>query len=72
RLSRLSAVSGFIIQFQAVGLLAIRSGFNAEWYYTNHMKYLISSEPHSHLNPRRIGVEMEVNATREWDVYEAS
>jgi len=22
--------------------------------YTNHIKYLISSEPHRHLNPRRI------------------
>ena len=26
--------------------------------YTNHIKYLISSEPHRHLNPRRIDAEM--------------
>ena len=29
-------------------------------YYTNHIKYLISSEPHRHLNPRRIDAEMVI------------
>jgi len=28
--------------------------------YTNHIKYLISSEPHRHLNPRRIDAEMVI------------
>ncbi|ESE39965.1 steroid delta-isomerase domain-containing protein [Shewanella decolorationis S12] len=27
---------------------------------TNHIKYLISSEPHRHLNPRRIDAEMVI------------
>jgi len=29
-------------------------------YNTNHIKYLISSEPHRHLNPRRIDEEMVI------------
>ncbi|WP_425057197.1 DUF2937 family protein [Shewanella decolorationis] len=28
--------------------------------YTNHIKYLISSESHRHLNPRRIDEEMVI------------
>jgi len=27
---------------------------------TNHIKYLISSEPHRHCNPRRIDAEMVI------------
>jgi hypothetical protein len=34
---------------------------------TNHIKYLISSEPHRHFNPRRIDAEMVIHATPEWD-----
>lgn len=29
-------------------------------YYTNHIKKLVSSEPHWHLNPRRIDAEMVI------------
>uniref|UniRef100_A0A5B8R1W3 Uncharacterized protein n=1 Tax=Shewanella decolorationis TaxID=256839 RepID=A0A5B8R1W3_9GAMM len=29
-------------------------------FYTNHIKYLISSEPHRYLNPRRIDEEMVI------------
>jgi hypothetical protein len=28
--------------------------------HTNHIKYLISSEPHRHFNPRRIDAEMVI------------
>lgn len=38
----------------------LRAGFPALLLYTNHIKYLISSEPHWHLNSRRVDAEMVI------------
>jgi len=49
-------VSGLFLQPNAARRVRLASPCS----YTNHIKYLISSEPHMHFNPRRIDAEMVI------------